>query len=341
LALPVVAGPLLLKASQEAASPSAASGYSQTLQFYNSYLSFWLLSTPDWETFSALLSFNFRELVKHPAVMAFHLPASGFAGFGWQLAAVAVSFTIVKGMVSLAAARRHPAFAVLGVYTVVVLVWNYTLMDRFLAWALPLFLAGAWQEIGRLVRTTGETFGRGKPLLDRVVAAGVMAAFAALGVYGGYRQLWVIPEAVAQKRDELDIARLEKQQAYRWIRRNTNENDRFIANEDASLYLFTGRQALRPMAFSTASFYLQSEETLERDLERLTDAACEIGARYWLATPEDYHLESAQEFIHKRAEEVLAGRPAVFVSSGGGVRLYDISGLTPGGGNRRGKDSSG
>jgi hypothetical protein len=124
----------------------------------------------------------------------------------------------------------------------------------------------------------------------------------------------------------------EKLAAYAWIRQNTGPSERFIASEDASLYLYTGRQALRPMAFSTAAFYLQSEQVLAQDLERLSDTACAIGARYWLAAADDYHLESAEEFIAKRSSELLAGEPAVFSSPGGRVRIYDISALTAAGG---------
>ncbi len=328
LAVPVAVAPLLLRVADVTTSSTAVSGYEQTLQFYGSYLTFWKLSTPDWETFSALLGFNFRELIKQPAIGVFSIPASGFASFGWQLAAVALSFTIVKGMVSVAKQQRHPAFLVLGVYAALVLVWNYTLMDRFLAWALPLFLAGAWWEIGGLTRSTRQLFQPGKPLLDRAVATVVMAAFVALGVYSAYRYLWAGPEALAATRAELAEIQAEKRTAYEWIRQNTAPSDRFIASEDASLYLYTGRQALRPMAFSTASFYLQSEEALDRDLARLTDSARGIRAHYWVAAADDYHLESAQEFIQKRTEEVLSGRPAVFVSPGGDVRVYDISDMT-------------
>ena len=119
----------------------SSDGYGQTIQFYKSYIAFWKLSTPDWQTFFALLTFNFRELVKEPAVMAFILPASGFSGFGWQLGAVALSFTVVRGLFRVAG-TRHPALLVLA-YAAAVLVWNYTLMDRFFIWALPLFWPGA------------------------------------------------------------------------------------------------------------------------------------------------------------------------------------------------------
>jgi hypothetical protein len=302
-----------------------AGGYEQTMQFYGSYLDFWKLSTPDWPTFSALLSFNFREMLKQPAIAVFEVPASGFAGFGWQLGAVALSFTVLKGMGSLALAARHPAFAVLGVYAAVVLVWNYTLMDRLLAWALPLFLAGAWFEIRRLAATTRDTFRRGAPRSERAVAVVVMALLAATSLYGGYRYLWAAPAAMASELAARQRLQAEKQQAYQWIRRNTSPEDRFVASEDASLYLFTGRQALRPMAFSTAAFYLQSEPLLERDLERMTDAPRAIGARYWLAAADDYHLESAEQFIKNYTRELLEELPEVFVSSERNVIVYDIS----------------
>ena len=303
-------------------------GYGQTMQFYNSYVGFWKLSTPDWQTFAALVSFNFREFVKEPAVMGFVIPASGFAAFGWQLAAVALSFTILKGLLGLSLGSRHPALPVLACYAVLVLVWNYTLMDRFFVWALPLFLAGAWWEISRVAAATRELYRRGAPRLDRAVAVVVMAAFGAVGVYGGYQYLAAVPSSFAAGGEQRARMQSEKRQAYEWIRRNTRPEDRFIADEDASLYLFTGRQALRPMAFSTAAFYLQSQQALDLDLARMSDTACHIGARYWLAASDDYHLESAQEWIQKRSGELLAGRPEVFVSPAGQVRIYDIGELT-------------
>jgi hypothetical protein len=315
-----------------------ASGYDQTMQFYTSYVGFWKLSVPDRETLLAQLTFNFRELLKQPSIEVFDLPASGFAGFGWQLAAIALSFAVVKGMVSLAAATRHAAFAVLGAYAVVVLLWNYTLMDRFFGWALPLFLAGAWFEIGRLARTTGEAFRQRQPLSERAVAALVMAFFAAITAYGGYRYLWVTPRALAAGLAERQQIEAQKQQAYQWIRHNTAPDDRFIASEDASLYLYTGRQALRPMAFSTAAFYRQSQPLLDADLARMGDTARRIGARYWLAADDDYHLESAQEFIARRTSELLQGKHEVFSSNDKDVRIYDLATVTAAGAGPRGED---
>jgi hypothetical protein len=293
-------------------------------------LGFWKLSTPDWPTLKALLIFNLRELVKQPSVFVFMLPASGYAAFGWQVTAMVVSCAIFKGMGGIWKLSRHPAFVVLAGYAVVLLLWNYTLMDRFLAWALPLFLAGAWWEIRRVIAATRGLFESRAPLLDRTLSSAVLVGATALCLYAGYRYLWLAPQTLAAKRQQRDAVQTEKQQAYAWIRQNTAPADRFIASEDASLYLFTGRQALRPMAFSTAAFYLRSKELLSRDLDQMTDTACQIRARYWLAASDDYHLESAQKWIQKRSREVLERRDAVFVSRGGDVRIYDIAALTAG-----------
>jgi hypothetical protein len=63
----------------------------------------------------------------------------------------------------------------------------------------------------------------------------------------------------------------------------------------------------------------------------MTDVAAAIGARYWLAACDDYHLESGQEFIQKYSDELLKGLPEVFVSGNGAVRIYDIGAMTQAG----------
>jgi hypothetical protein len=120
----------------------------------------------------------------------------------------------------------------------------------------------------------------------------------------------------------------EKSEAYRWIREHTARDDRFIAYEDENLYLHTGRQALRPLAVSTASFYRQNKTILDRELEHLADTARVVGARYWLVAPDDFHLESGDEFLQKATSGLLDQAPAVFATPGGRVRIYDISALT-------------
>ncbi|MDA1258689.1 MAG: hypothetical protein O3C10_12760, partial [Chloroflexi bacterium] len=111
---------------------------------------------------------------------------------------------------------------------------------------------------------------------------------------------------------------------YDWLRGNSDADDRLIAYEDVVAYLATGRQGMRPIATSTASFYLQDREALQPDLDRLSDTARAIQARYWLVAPDDYQLEHADTFLREATAELLDGAPVVFKSQDGSVLLYEI-----------------
>jgi hypothetical protein len=101
--------------------------------------------------------------------------------------------------------------------------------------------------------------------------------------------------------------------------------------DDASLYLYTGRTAMPPLAFSTEYYYTGNKRVLERDLARMTDAARAVEARYWLVSDDDVpsQVEDAQPLIRHRIESLLSQMPEVFHSGSGQVRLYDISRLVP------------
>ena len=100
-----------------------------------------------------------------------------------------------------------------------------------------------------------------------------------------------------------------------------------MAYEDVLLFLHTGRQAIRPISPSTAAFYLQDKEPLERDLAGISDTAIGTGARYWLHAEDDYHLNTAEDFLMEATRSLLAAKRLVF-QSGDVVRIYDISSIT-------------
>jgi hypothetical protein len=52
-----------------------------------------------------------------------------------------------------------------------------------------------------------------------------------------------------------------------------------------------------------------------------------IEARYWLVSPDDYHLDSADDFLRKATAGLLEGCPVSFATSPQGVRIYDVSSL--------------
>ncbi len=300
-------------------------GYRQTLLFYTSYTDFWRLSVPDLSTFMAQVQFNLVEMLKAPAMLCFHLPIGGFQGGWWQAAAIAISFLIVKGVFRERGPRSwHGVHFALLCHVPIVLLWNYTLMERLLLLFLPLFLWGAVAEGRGLVGRAIEVWRQRGPWGQRIAGALITAGVGSLLAYGAYRALWVIPGHTARQIAQSTALAVHKQAAYDWIARETAPDHRFIAYEDGLLFLHTGRQAMRPIATSTAAFYRQDMAPLKHDLEHLGDTARAIGARYWLVAEDDYHLESASEFLREATSGRLRGLPIAF-ESGDAVRIYDLS----------------
>ncbi len=309
-------------------SLEAEDGYSQTMLFYTSYLGFWKFSVPDVSTLQAMVSFNFAELLKQPAILSFLLPAQAFSPMLLQMLAIALSFVVVKGVVGQVRAYGwHPAHSALGFTIPFVLVWNYTLMDRFLLPFLAIFLAGAYREVRWVLRATREVIRSARPRTERLVSVIMALGVIALSVYTVSYLIWFGPAAAARGRQHRESLATRKQEAYRWIRSHTARTDRFIAYEDAVLFLYTGRQALRPIAFSTAAFYLQDKGILDQDLDRLADTARAVSARYWMVAPDDFSLDGGEEMILDYLTRLLASYPVAFSSGDGSVRIYDIADL--------------
>ena len=139
--------------------------------------------------------------------------------------------------------------------------------------------------------------------------------------------VWFGPASAARGRQHRESLAAGKQEAYQWIRSHTARRDRLIAYEDAVLFLYTGRQALRPIAFSTAAFYRQDKGILDRDLDRFTDTARAISARYWMVAPDDFRLDDGEEMIVDHRNRLLASYPLAFASQDGSVKIYDIADL--------------
>jgi len=104
----------------------------------------------------------------------------------------------------------------------------------------------------------------------------------------------------------------------------TAREDRVLAYEDASLFLYTSRQGMRPVVFPT-SVKFDGAYTMEA-LSQMTDVARAIGARYWLIADDDFSMESDPATGLGRAREVELTRnlPVAFQSHGGHIRIYTI-----------------
>ena len=314
------------RASASAWGEEGGPGWRQTRLFYSSYWGFWKLSVPNRDVFQSMVSFNLTRWLERPSTFCLFPPPGGGKSFAGLLLGITLSLGILSGAVRQARGQGwKPIHLFFVFYSTAALLWNYTLMDRLLLLFLPLFYAGLWVEGAHVLSMVRRGFATARPLADRVVAGVLGAAVAGI-------LLWAARYYAAGLRSDLPVVGAkraalaqEKAQLYDWIRQNTNPKDRFIAYEDALLYLHTGRAALRPIAFSTEAFYRLDEKVLERDLARITDTARRIQARYWVGSEDDFHLETGLPLIEKKMGQLTSLLPVVFRSREKKVALYDLS----------------
>jgi hypothetical protein len=311
LTLPFLLGSLWWSASRQF-YPEGPPGYNQTILFYTAYWDFWNLSVPDSGAFQAMLAGNLWEAVQAPAALCFPLQLLPANPRLQGLILLMFTGAILAGVFWFGRREWHPFHFLLLLHVPVVALWNYPLANRFLLPFVPLFFLGALRAAQRALTV--------KP---RAAAFALGAGMLVLAADAGYSYFLALPEQMAGSTAYRRALAPEREEAYAWIRSHTSPEDRFIAYEDANLYLHTGRQALRPLAFSSEANYRNAKAVLNRDLEHLTDAARQIQARYWLAAEDDYQLEAGGATIRRATRGVLQKFPRVFRSAGGRVEIYE------------------
>jgi hypothetical protein len=318
-----------------AVKPNAAWELQQA--YYTSYLAFWKLSLADSHILWAMLVSNLRTLLVIPSSFFLH-PLISLSTISGRVLWLAVSVGIAAGIVR--QARRdewRPVHFVLPFYLAVMLLWNFSLADRLLLPFLPLFAAGLWLEgkhIFGMVRAASRTpavtglhkpeLAGSRPTSEKIVAAalglGLLALAGAIGwnYAGGARS---IIEARSEQRGAL---LQEKREAYRWLQDNSPADARVIADEDAMVYLYTGRQAARPVILSPAGIFEPAR--LETQLAGICDTARAIGAEYWVMSDDDFAMAWPKAIPKARARERELARvlPLEFRSGEGHVRVYSL-----------------
>ena len=96
------------------------------------------------------------------------------------------------------------------------------------------------------------------------------------------------------------------------------------------MYLYTGRQGIRPIVFLPANGYMSDTKSEEQDLAHIADAPRHIGARYWLTTSDDYDTEVDKERIEARMAEIKTVLPLLYKSRENTAQVYDASCLVEG-----------
>jgi hypothetical protein len=313
-------------------APVALSTCSATWQgtwmAYTSYIGFWKIVSVHKGIFWPILKRNAVVLLLQPGGYIGDPLFVGPSIPGTALTAV-LSAIALMGVFRLARKTGwQPVHFSLAFYLLPLWFWPYPIADRGLLPFLPLFAAGLLSDGKRLAHLMRKSLDPSRPRTERLVAASLTVAFVGLAVWIGWAQEGN-SRLISRESQERGKLLAEKHEVYSWLRANTPPDSKVIAYEDVSLFLFSGRQALRPITFSPAAFYDPS--LLGSEISCLTVSARAIHAEYWVVSDDDFSMEwtDATSAGLSREGELANALPEVFQSSSGRVRVYALK--TPSG----------
>ena len=301
-------------------------GWNQVAAYYTSYTRFqWGMGVPSLGALAQLFLANLFVWAWSPGpILIGTFP--GIFGKIVFLAAMALSFLIWIGLLRLSRSSEwRPVGLVTLFYTCAVLVWPYPQPERFLLPFLPVLLAALWCEARRIGGDLLKAIRGGSSLMRRLLAVTVAAIFFFLLASAAWNYVVLDPRARQMGAALRDATVEQRRQGYQWMREHTAPGDRVAAWQDAVLYLYAGRQSVRPIAALPQATYAFDQESLKRDLDHICDAPRHIGAHYWLTAPDDFSLETRREQFLARMAQVAAVLPMVFQSSDGSVQIHDSS----------------
>jgi hypothetical protein len=325
LSLPWVLPPFLRALAPHTGSASLPLGWTQTLAFYTSYVGQWRHFVPDWATQRAVLLKNFLSVAVEPGIFLLFPLANRGAFFS-----VAVGSLLAMGTWAgiFLHFRRMGWKAIHGIflfYLAMVLPWPFP-PQRFLVPFIPLLCGGFVLVFREIALRAVHAFRRPAPANKRATAAVLGIALVGLSGIILANCAYLVPARLSNLMAGQRSLLAEKVQAYRWITAHTQPQARFIAYDDVLLYLYTGRQAIRPIAPSTASAYDNNPAYARRDAAHLGDVANHVHANYWLVSKADFGVELGDDrtILLRRENEILSGLPVLFESESGHIRIYDL-----------------
>lgn len=304
----------------------ASSQWERLVAFYTDYVGFqWRMGIPTVGAFFTMIKENCLQLVSSPGPFL----AGAFDRRSWLLTA-GMSAIVLSGVVRQLRRTEWRAFAfVIVPYLLVVILWPFPIMERFLLPFLPLFLVATLLESKRLLTLARTNFRPPTSLGKRILAAAICAILLGYAAFSGWTYLFRDRRELREAADAQGRTLEERREVYSWIRDHTPVGAKIVAYDDVLLFLYSRRQALRPIAMLPASAYSEGSGShspdLAQDLAHMSDAPREAGATYWLVTGDDFSLEAEREKITSRQNEITAALPVVFRSSGGFAKVYDSS----------------
>jgi hypothetical protein len=269
---------------------AATLGWVRAWAYYTNYFAIWKVSVPNARIFWAMISNNLGLLMQSPADF-FLSPLLVSDSMTGRALVLLVSVMAVAGLVRQAFLRGSAPFHyVLPFYALIVVLWNYPdASNRFLLPFCFLLVAGLWLEVRRILVLVQSKVFAGPRYSERFMAAvlGVAMLFMGFGVIVNYvnghrRNLY----ALSRQRETI---LKPKREAYRWLADHDCCSP-VLAYEDADVYLYSGRTAMRPVIFVTSSIY--EPKILDGSLDHIMDVGQALKAGYWLFSEDDFAMES-------------------------------------------------
>jgi len=269
---------------------AATLGWVRAWAYYTNYFAIWKVSVPNAHIFWAMISNNLGLLIQSPADF-FLSPLLVSDSMTGRALVLLVSVMAVAGLVRQAFLRGWAPFHyVLPFYALIIVLWNYPdASNRFLLPFCFLLVAGLWLEMRRILVVVQSKVSSGSTHSERFMAAvfGVAMLFIGFGIIVNYvnghrRNLY----ALSRQRESI---LKPKQEAYRWLADHDCCSP-VLAYEDADVYLYSGRTAMRPVIFVTSSIY--EPKILDGSLGHILDVGRAIKAGYWLFSEDDFAMES-------------------------------------------------
>jgi len=288
--------------------------------YYTDYIGFWKSDVLASLTFWAVLKQNLVALLLQPGSYLvdprFVRPDLIAAAPALILSAAAFSGLFVR----MESPHRSPVHTALFCYAIPLMLWNYTIMERFLIPFLPFFIAGAWVELRHLIQRIKLSAQTHSERPATVVLSSAIA-LATLGIAWSLTVGTLVIHGESRARRQI---RDEKLQAYSWLTLHTDPSETVIAYEDASLYLYSGRKAMRPVIFAPSGALRPWR--LDSELSCMDETGRRLGASLWLMSDDDFDAEWASATIAGRRREAQYEQQLtrIFASDQGHVRIYRL-----------------
>jgi hypothetical protein len=299
-------------------------GWQQTWLFYTSYTGMWKLSIANVGLASNIVFSHF---------VYFIADTSGYLISPLYKINVVVWFvsTMLTWAIILFGVRAHvrragwqPVHFSFALSVVIITSWHYLGWDRFLLPFLPLIAAsfyfGSKKLLSRLWLSRSTKF-----VADKVILGTLSAAIVILSAAVIWNFMFGERVELSKESKKREILLRDKREMYEWIKWKTAVDARVITPdiEDGALYLYTGRKALRRIAFLPAGAY--DEQLTKHDLDHIMDVAQATGAQYWMTIDEyDTTWKAYHELVQARLSQVSSVLPELFRSSNGHVRVLGL-----------------